>query len=431
MSGNMTDKNSVGTKSTGLPWEGLVGFVLLAFALYLANMCPAGQDSSGRPLASSLNRDLAWTVCVSGWLAFGIYSARLLPSGVVGRARYFTGGIILGSFVALAMTASGSLDVPGTLDFKYPLIAGIVALPFLAIGMAFYKFIAEPATMKSLDEQGWFGVKAYKPQQGHRIRRATLAALWFLAGSGMYTAYQSGALAPANLAMPFTGYYTVVDAHDSELITPDLMPGVSGIQKGEPLGRSEYSNLLALLATDSTGQLVKVRGDRQEIPLSDGKKVLFEPGKLVRRDSVTQANRLITNPDEKSYFGIYREIQFKEAVAPTVRPEGRGQVMLLPSLGTQALVFTVLLVWLSVRLTQVPAFADFLISTDAEMNKVSWASRSKLWQDTIVVIVGMLLMAGLMMGLDQMWRGVLTATSVLQFRSGGDERNRSVEQRTW
>jgi preprotein translocase SecE subunit len=65
------------------------------------------------------------------------------------------------------------------------------------------------------------------------------------------------------------------------------------------------------------------------------------------------------------------------------------------------------------------------------MNKVSWASRSKLWQDTIVVIVGMLLMAGLMMGLDQMWRGVLTATSVLQFRSGGDERNRSVEQRTW
>jgi preprotein translocase SecE subunit len=306
-----------------------------------------------------------------------------------------------------------------------------VALPFLAIGMAFYKFIAEPATMKSLDEQGWFGVKAYKPQQGHRIRRATLAALWFLAGSGMYTAYQSGALAPANLAMPFTGYYTVVDAHDSELITPDLMPGVSGIQKGEPLGRSEYSNLLALLATDSTGQLVKVRGDRQEIPLSDGKKVLFEPGKLVRRESVTQANRLITNPDEKSYFGIYREIQFKEAVAPTVRPEGRGQVMLLPSLGTQALVFTVLLVWLSVRLTQVPAFADFLISTDAEMNKVSWASRSKLWQDTIVVIVGMLLMAGLMMGLDQMWRGVLTATSVLQFRSGGDERNRSVEQRTW
>ncbi|MCY2947897.1 MAG: preprotein translocase subunit SecE [Planctomycetota bacterium] len=397
MSGNMTDKNSVGTKSTGLPWEGLVGFVLLAFALYLANMCPAGQDSSGRPLASSLNRDLAWTVCVSGWLAFGIYSARLLPSGVVGRARYFTGGIILGSFVALAMTASGSLDVPGTLDFKYPLIAGIVALPFLAIGMAFYKFIAEPATMKSLDEQGWFGVKAYKPQQGHRIRRATLAALWFLAGSGMYTAYQSGALAPANLAMPFTGYYTVVDAHDSELITPDLMPGVSGIQKGDPLGRSEYSNLL----------------------------------ELVRRESVTQANRLITNPDEKSYFGIYREIQFKEAVAPTVRPEGRGQVMLLPSLGTQALVFTVLLVWLSVRLTQVPAFADFLISTDAEMNKVSWASRSKLWQDTIVVIVGMLLMAGLMMGLDQMWRGVLTATSVLQFRSGGDERNRSVEQRTW
>lgn len=431
MSGNMTDKNSGDRTAMGLPWEGLVGFVLLALALFLANMCPAGQDSSGRMLTSSLNRDLAWVVCVSGWVLFGFYSASLLPSGVVGRARYFSGGFILGIFTALAMVASGSLDVPGALDFKYPLIAGIVALPFLAIGMAVYKFVAEPSTMKSLDAQGWFAFKTYKPQQGHRIRRATLAALWFLAGSGMYTAYQSGALAAANLSMPFTGYYVVVDAHDSELITPDLLPGVSGIRKGDPLDRSEYSRLLTLLAADSANQLVKVRGDRQEIPLTDNKKVLFEPGKLVRRDSVTQANRLITNPDEKSYFGIYREVQFKEAIPPTVRPEGRGQVMLLPSLGTQALVFTIVLVWLSVRLTQVPAFADFLISTDAEMNKVSWASRSKLWQDTIVVIVGMLLMAGLMMGLDQMWRGVLTATSVLQFRSGGDERNRSVEQRTW
>ena len=49
----------------------------------------------------------------------------------------------------------------------------------------------------------------------------------------------------------------------------------------------------------------------------------------------------------------------------------------------------------------------------------------------IEAAVGMLLIAALMMGLDQMWRGVLTATSVLQFNSGGDERNRSVEQRTW
>mgnify|MGYP003344035274 FL=1 len=229
--------------------------------------------------------------------------------------------------------------------------------------------------------------------------------------------------------MPFTGFYTVVDPHDSEFITMELA-GIAPMGKGDHVSRQEYARLVGMMAADSSGQLVKIRGDRQEIPV-DGKPVVFEPGRLVRRESVTKVNRLISNPDEKAYFGIYREVQFKDAVPATVRPDGRGQVMLLPSRGTQALVFTVLLVWLSVRLVQVPAFADFLISTDAEMNKVSWASRAKLWQDTVVVIVGMLLMAALMMGLDQMWRGVLTATSVLQFNSGGDERNRSVEQRTW
>jgi len=423
-------QNASGTaKTAGLPWEGLVGFALLALALYAADFCPAGTDANNQPLPSALHRDLAWLISVAVWVVFGLSSVRLFPSGVVGRARYFTGGVILGASAGLAMTASGSLDTPGSTDFRFPMLAGVVALPFLAIGMALYKFLAEPEYMKSLDQQGWFGVDAYKPQQGHRMRRATLAGLWFLAGSGVYTAWQAGVLAPANLTMPFTGFYTVVDPHDAEFITTDLA-GIPPMGKSEHVSRQEYARLVGLMAADSSGQLVKIRGDRQEIPV-DGKPVVFEPGRLVRRESVTKVNRLIANPDEKAYFGIYREVQFKDAVPATVRPDGRGQVMLLPSRGTQALVFTVLLVWLAVRLVQVPAFADFLISTDAEMNKVSWASRAKLWQDTVVVIVGMLLMAALMMGLDQMWRGVLTATSVLQFNSGGDERNRSVEQRTW
>lgn len=416
-------------KPGGLPWEGLVGFVLLALALYCADFCPAGTDDRNQPLPSALHRDMAWVVCVAAWVAFGQASIRIFPSGAVSRARYFTGGVILGLFTAMAMAASGSLDTPGSSDFRFPLLAGIVALPFLAIGMAAYKFLAEAPFMMSLDQQGWFGVSAYKPQQGHRMRRATLAGLWFLAGSGMYTAWQSGVLAPADLTMPFTGFYTVVDPHDAEFISGETA-GMSGMVRGDHVSRQEYSRLVGLMAADSSGQLVKVRGDRQEIPV-DGKALVFEPGQLVRRELVTRVNRMIANPDEKAYHGIYREIQFRDAVPATVRPDGRGQVMLLPSRGAQGLVFTVLLVWLAVRLVQVPAFADFLISTDAEMNKVSWASRTKLWQDTVVVIVGMLLMAALMMGLDQMWRGVLTATSVLQFNSGGDERNRSVEQRTW
>ncbi len=51
---------------------------------------------------------------------------------------------------------------------------------------------------------------------------------------------------------------------------------------------------------------------------------------------------------------------------------------------------TVLLVagvWLGYRLVNMPALADFLIAVEAEMNKVSWPSRTELIRASIVVIV--------------------------------------------
>ena len=43
--------------------------------------------------------------------------------------------------------------------------------------------------------------------------------------------------------------------------------------------------------------------------------------------------------------------------------------------------------WFAWRLVNVPTFADFLIATEAEMNKVSWSTRRRLMQDTIVVLI--------------------------------------------
>ena len=45
--------------------------------------------------------------------------------------------------------------------------------------------------------------------------------------------------------------------------------------------------------------------------------------------------------------------------------------------------------WLSWRLVHVPTFADFLIATEAEVNKVSWPTRDQLVQATGVVLVFM------------------------------------------
>ena len=43
--------------------------------------------------------------------------------------------------------------------------------------------------------------------------------------------------------------------------------------------------------------------------------------------------------------------------------------------------------WLIFRLVQYPPFVDFLIATEAEMNKVSWTSRAELNRATAVVLV--------------------------------------------
>lgn len=43
--------------------------------------------------------------------------------------------------------------------------------------------------------------------------------------------------------------------------------------------------------------------------------------------------------------------------------------------------------WASFRLINLPRFADFLISVEAEMNKVSWPGRSELRRASMVVII--------------------------------------------
>ena len=59
--------------------------------------------------------------------------------------------------------------------------------------------------------------------------------------------------------------------------------------------------------------------------------------------------------------------------------------------------------WLAWRAVNIPTFADFLIATEAEMNKVSWSSRKRLVQDTIVVLVTTLLLTMFLLVIDLFW----------------------------
>ena len=73
------------------------------------------------------------------------------------------------------------------------------------------------------------------------------------------------------------------------------------------------------------------------------------------------------------------------------------------------IVLAVILFWFAWRVVNIPAFADFLIATEAEMNKVSWTNRRRLFQDTIVVLVTVFLFTGFLFVVDVIWIKVLSA----------------------
>ena len=64
------------------------------------------------------------------------------------------------------------------------------------------------------------------------------------------------------------------------------------------------------------------------------------------------------------------------------------------------LAFMAIGLWISFRVVQMPAFADFLISVEGEMNKVSWPSRGELYRATLVVILVVFFLAALLFAYD-------------------------------
>lgn len=56
--------------------------------------------------------------------------------------------------------------------------------------------------------------------------------------------------------------------------------------------------------------------------------------------------------------------------------------------------------WASFRAVQMPTFADFLISVEGEMNKVSWPSRQELFRASLVVILVIFIMAFILFAYD-------------------------------
>ena len=73
-------------------------------------------------------------------------------------------------------------------------------------------------------------------------------------------------------------------------------------------------------------------------------------------------------------------------------------------------------IWLGYRLVNYTRFADFLISVEAEMSKVSWPTRTTLFRSSMVVLFTIFVLAAILFLYDTLWQLLFDAMGV----TGGD-----------
>jgi len=94
------------------------------------------------------------------------------------------------------------------------------------------------------------------------------------------------------------------------------------------------------------------------------------------------------------------------------------------------LILIALVFWVSWRIVNWPTFADFLIATDAEMNKVSWTTRRRLVTDTIVVLATTILLTAFLFFLDLLWINVLGSDLISVLKVNVKDEFRKQQEKT-
>ncbi len=265
------------------------------------------------------------------------------------------------------------------------------------------------------EDQGWFRATAYKGNQGLKVRRGTVLGLLLIAGAGVYTLLNHGTLkkAPADWALnvPFTAKITVDYPGD---VGPYLPPPPPGSDK-PVVGREQLDQINREHADPNTFTKIYLPGNTS-----------WKVGEVVPRGEFDAKAKELAEQGLDAPVGVPPQGASGQTAA--------SQVVLLPGLQfTVPLLLLALSLWLSWRVVNLPVFADFLIATEAELNKVSWTTQRRLVQDTVVVLVTVLLMAVFLFGMDQVWRVVLSwkPVGVLQIPEEKQGANTKVEQKDW
>lgn len=298
-------------------------------------------------------------------------------------------GVVFG--ILSILTIAGLTSLVGILLERTLAAQPIVGIPITAVfgaGLLYLlvRMYSKPgceSTLVTVEEQGWFQTEAYKKTQGVRVRRGTMLALLILAGCGIYTMliHQTLVTGPRNweIPIPYTGKATVI------------RPGDTGLRADQVVSAAEVEAVnKELLETkvrvtnpgDSNFQLNEVK-PREEFEKVDAQ--LKEQKKL----QPTKSEPIVA--EVKSY----------------------PRITLLPDvMYTLPIILALSALWLSYRVVNYPTFADFLIATEAELNKVSWTTRRRLVQDTIVVLVTVFLLTTFLFLVDLLWSQVLSSKAI-------------------
>jgi preprotein translocase SecE subunit len=76
--------------------------------------------------------------------------------------------------------------------------------------------------------------------------------------------------------------------------------------------------------------------------------------------------------------------------------------------------------WVAYRTVNVPASADFLITVEAEMNKVSWPSRSELFRASMVVLFTIFFLATILFSFDAFWKWFFQFLDIFPGKKNGN-----------
>lgn len=283
----------------------------------------------------------------------------------------------------------------------------------------------------ALEEQGWFSTTSYKQAQGQRVRRGTILGILILAGAGIFTLLHGKRLEAGpsdwSINLPFTGKVHVENENDARVVLKDrgltgdpmtldryafrdineellanyrrvVDPGASEFEEGQIVNRTKFNEVVAS------------QDERINSLLAEAKELDAQGQQLNARNKRQEAER------------IRRQQPTAEEPVPAAGKTTYSALTLLPAVRfSLPLLLAAAAIWLAWRIVNLPVFADFLIATEAEMNKVSWSSKRRLVQDTIVVLVTVFLLSLFLLFADILWSNLLRGIGVLRLGDGSGD----------